>query len=333
MNALQKKLDNFIEEQNFNGVVLISKNNEILLHKGYGLAVIEHNIFNNTDTTFAIASVTKCFTAACILKLAEDNLLHLNDTLEKYLSHFNRGKDITIHHLLSNSSGIANFSLDMDFHPYLQSDNIVRSLIDYIAKQELMFEPGSKFFYSISGYLVLQYIIENVSGMSFEDYLNKTFFTPLGISNTGFLFPDRVVKNKALGYVKSEKEIKLCRWFDMRIAGGGGGLYSTAEDIYKWNNSLLRGTILKYSSIDLIFSKHTKADEMNSYGYGMIVAEGKIYGKDRIKYYHPGGGFGARAFNTIYPEEQIQIILLSNIEDRDAFENTRIGIDQILLNE
>ncbi|MBI9009239.1 MAG: beta-lactamase family protein [Tenericutes bacterium] len=327
---LLETLNSFLDKRGFNGEILISIANEVILKKGYGFASFEHNVPNTADTVMRIASITKQFTAACILKLYEDGLLDLNDLLMKYIPDFIQADKITIHHLLSNSSGIANFELEMDFYPFTTSDNVAKALIDYIKDKPLLFEPGSKFNYSISGYLVLQYIIEIVSKQDFESYLKKTFLKKLGMLDTGFDFPNRVVRNKASCYKITDGLIECADYIDMRIAGGGGGLYSTVMDLYKWNKSLLTHQILKEETIKKMIEPHIKADEVNSYGYGTIIANSEVNGHDIVKYYHPGGGNGVRSFNTYYPQIEVQVILISNVEDVKTFERVRKGIDQIL---
>ena len=319
-------LDKFIAESNFNGVLLFSKDEEIIIKKGYGYASFEYEIKNTPDKIFKIASITKQFTAACILKLYEDRLLKLTDTIDIYIPDFVHGERIQIHHLLSNSSGIANFDLNMDFYHILNRENVLIGLIDYIKDKPLMFEPGTKFFYSISGYLVLQYIIELVTRKTYEEYLKSEFLDNLGMKNTGFEYPDRVIKNRAFPY-KSNKELAKC--FDMRIAGGGGGLYSTIEDLFVWNQALLSHKVLKPETTKMMFTPHIKADEVNSYGYGIIIAKQEDY----LRYYHPGGGFGVRSFNAIYPKSGFQYILITNIEDKETFEKVRKAIEKYIEEE
>lgn len=330
MNLIQK-LDKVIRENDFNGVVLIEKDNKVFYKKAFGYQDKESNILNTIDTKFGIASITKQFTAALILKLVEDGKISLDDTLDKYLPEYKIGKSITIHQVLSNCSGIANFSLDMDFTRFVESKDITASLVDYVITQPLMFEPGTKFFYSISGYLILQYIIEKITGLSYEEFLKTSFLNDLNMDNTGFLSPYKQLKNLAIGYDTLGDTPKRAISFDMRIAGGGGALYSNANDLLIWKKSLLNNQILLKKTTDMMFDKHIRADEVNSYGYGFVVAEGLINEKHRIKYYHPGGGFGIRTFFTIYPEDNVFIVMLSNLGDAKLFNNTRLAIDRIIL--
>lgn len=330
---LAQKLDNAIKGDDFNGVILIEKNNEIIFYKAYGYQDKKNNILNNIKTKFGIASITKQFTAALILKLYEDNRLKLDDTLDMYLPEYEIGKKITVHQVLSNCSGIANFSLDIDFTSFVESEDVTKALVDYIISLPLMFEPGSKFYYSISGYLILQYIIENITGLSYEDYLKESFLDKLNMENTGVLSPNNNVLDLAIGYDSLGDNPKLAINFDMRIAGGGGALYSNATDLLQWEKALLNNQVLQKDNTNLMFTKHIKADEVNNYGYGFVIAQGMINGKQRLKYYHPGGGFGIRTFLTIYPENNITVIMLSNLGDAKIFNNTRTAIDKLLLEE
>ncbi len=325
------QIESKLEQNGYNGVVLIAKGSEVLFANAYGLADHENNIPNTRETVFNIASVTKQFTAASILKLYQENKLNLDDRLEIYIPDFIDSDKITIHHLLSNSSGIANFSLDMDFTEILASDNVLKALIDYIKDKPLMFEPGSQFFYSISGYQVLQYIIETVSQIDYDTYLKENFFIPLEMVNSGFDLPGLVIPNKAKGYDSLDDDIELSPKVDMRIAGGGGGLFSTVDDLLKWKLSIQNHLILNEDMVELMFTGHVRADDVNSYAYGMIEAKGEIWGKERTRYYHAGGSPGIRAFYTIYPEQDYFIIMISNLSDPARFNKSRNDIDEILL--
>ena len=330
MNDLAKKIDQFAKENQFNGSILVSKGEKTILKEGYGYACFEYDVLNEGDTIHRIASITKTFTAACILKLVEEGKLSLRDKISKFILDFVKGDQIRVHHVLSNSSGIANFNLEMDFFEILNSKSVLSSLVDLVKDKPLLFEPGAMFNYSIAGFLVLQYIIEKVSGVSYETYLNEKFFKPLNILNTGLELPNRVVKNKSFNYKKINNEILKADYIDMRIAGGGGGLYSTVNDIHRFNNSILNSEILSKESTDLIFKKHIKADEYNSYGYGMIIAEGILDGKVINKYYHSGGGNGVRSMNTIYPLKNMQAIIITNIEDKEIFNKVYTYIEDLI---
>lgn len=330
MNNLAKKIDDFAKEIKFNGSILVSSHDEIILAEGYGYACFEHGINNKAGTIHRIASITKTFTAACILKLVEDKKLSLKDKISKFIPDFNKGDEISVHHVLSNSAGINNFDLEMDFYEIVNSDNVLSSLIDLVKDKPLLFEPGKMFNYSIAGFLVLQYIIEKVSGISYEEYLKVNFFDKLDIKNTGLEHPNRLVKNKSFNYKIIDEEVALADYIDMRIAGGGGGLFSTVYDIHRFNNSLLNSEILSKESTDKMFTGQIKADEYNSYGYGMIIAKGILDGVQIDKYYHSGGGNGVRSMNTIYHQENMQAIIITNIEDKNNFNKMYTFIEDLI---
>ncbi len=316
-------LEEAIRAVGYKGVFAISKNNKIIKQSAYGYADVKNKKLNELNTIFRIASVTKQFTALAILKLYEESKLNLTDTLDQYMHGFRKGDTITIHHLLSNSSGIPNFSLDLDFDALIDEDNFIESLINLFKSDPEMFEPGEKFFYSISGYIVLQYIIEKVSHLNYETYLANHFFKPLGMTSTGLETPYKKVENMAIPY-KTESE--YARPFDMRIAGGGGGLYSNLHDLSKWLNALFNKNILKKETHDLMLQKHIKADEFNSYCYGMILSETDNY----QRYYHPGGGFGVNSFIAFFPQSNYQYIMISNYEDRESFNQTKKLIEDYI---
>mgnify|MGYP001342073969 CR=1 FL=1 len=331
MKDLKQTLDEYVKQTKFNGAVLVSVDGEIVLEQGYGYANIEHGIKNTPDTVFRIASITKQFTAASVMKLVEEGKVDLSWTIDRYFPEYRHGKKITVHHLMSNSAGIPNFNLYMDFYEILKSEQILMELINLVKDEDLLFKPGTEFYYSISGYLMLQHIIEKESGISFEAFLKKNFFDVLGMNSTGLEEPKRVIMNKAYGYKPVSNGFEVSDYVDMRIAGGGGGIYSTIKDLHLWNMSLLRSKILKSKSTDLIFTGHVKADQVNSYGYGMIIAKGDFYGSNRIRFYHTGGGSGVRSLNTYYPEEGVEMIFISNIEDRDTFNAVTDKVQEMTL--
>jgi len=319
MKDLGQTINQFVSESGYNGAILVAVNGEIILEKGYGYANFENQVPNTADTVFRIASITKQFTAAAILKLVEMGKVNLEWTIDRYFPDYKHGKLVTIHHLMSNSAGIPNFDLFMDFYEVLKAEDLLLTLINLVKDEDLLFTPGTKFYYSISGFLMLQYIVQKESGLDFEKFLALNFFEPLGMFKSGMENPKRVIKDKAFGYIMNKGVIEVSDYSDMRIAGGGGGMYSTVKDLHAWNESLLHSRLLTTKSTDLIFSAHVNADIQNSYGYGMIIAKGDIYSAYRIRYYHSGGGRGVRSFNTIYPEERTEFIFLSNMEDKQTF--------------
>ncbi len=321
------QLNSMIKKTPYNGVVLITEAQKPVFSSGYGYKDISKKQPIDITTPMRIASITKSFTATAILMLQEQGKLKISDSVKKYMP--NCPHEVTIHHLLSNSSGIPNFSLEHDFSEALTSDNVLESLIDIFIHDDLNFKPGSKFEYSVAGYLVLQYILEQVTNDSYYNYLSKNILLPLGMKDTYFESPGLYIEDAAKQYTLRET-LEEVDFFDMRIAGAGGGLISSAADILLFNNALLNNEILSKQSVDLIFGHHTFIVEDNYYGYGMIVTQHNDYSIMRRRNYHSGGGFGVRSFNTFYPDDNLQVILISNTDTKEPFEEVRVMIDKFL---
>ena len=199
--------------------------------------------------------------------------------------------------------------------------------------EPLLFEPGSKYDYSNSGYLLLGYIVERLTHKRFIDYLKERIFEPLGMKDSGFCYHWDIVPEKASGYDKTENGLQVAEYIDMRIAGGGGGLYSTVEDIHKFNDGLLEGKIISLDLLEKMFTSHTEIIESTGYGYGFFIAKRKFEGKTKKVNYHTGGGPGIRTINALYLDEDIQVIVLSNLNDRDMFNNVYNEIEQLIYPE
>jgi len=330
----EKKLlsiERLIRESNFNGCVLIAQGDNIIFKEAYGMANFEHKVQNTLETKFRIASISKQITATAILKLCEEGLLNVDDTLSKFIPDFPRGNEITIHHILSNSSGISNFDLYGDFYDALHNESPILGLIEMFKYKELNFNPGEKYEYSNSGYILLQYLIETVSNQSYEQYLQDNIFSTLGIKSICHDLYQNIILNRACPYDIADNKIVNALFIDMRIAGGGGALMSTIEDVHMFNIALKNYKIINPKSVNAMYSKNAKINQYVDYGYGVFLAEGEIQGKNRRMNYHTGGGPGVRTINAHYPDDNISLIILSNINDSETYKNTKNGIESIIL--
>ncbi len=297
--------------------VLVAQDGKILFEKSYGLANLEHRVPVLPQTTFRIASITKQFTAAAILKLQEEGKLSVNDKLSNFIPGFPRGGDVTLRQLLTHTSGI---------HDYLQETNILSratkattsdAIVEEIKKYPYDFDPGMKWSYNNSGYRLLGYIVEKVSGQNFENFLRAKFFHPLGMSNTGIYRRHLALPHEALGYRRGTNGFDQALW-DPSWSGGDGALYSTVEDLYRWNEGIFNGRVLDGASLAASFTPvKTKENETsydpkgNGYGFGWFV------GRDRgLRYISHGGGIpGFSNMLVRVPDEQFTVILLSNAGD------------------
>lgn len=239
-----------VEAGQFSGTVLIGRDGQIIFERGYGLANREWNMPNDGQTKFRLGSVTKQFTAASILLLAEQGRLRLDDPVSTHIVDAPASWDgITLRHLLSHTSGIPNFTNFPDFFALNTQPATLDSLITRFRNKPLEFTPGTAFNYSNSGYVLLTAVIEKASSQSYEAFVAEKIFQPLGLSQTGYDRHETILPHRASGYTPSEGGMKNARYADMSIPVGAGALYSTARDLMKWNEALFGGKLLKQESV------------------------------------------------------------------------------------
>ena len=312
-SEIEAYLQAYLDNGYFIGSVLVDCAGEILLSKGYGMANLEHNIPNRPQTKFRLASVTKQLTAAAILKLQEQNLLKVNNSLATYLPNYPHGEQITIHQLLNHTAGIPNYTSFDDYQTKKRLATKLDDLIAWFSDRPLEFTPGDRFSYSNSGYVVLAKIIESVSNQSYANYLQQYIFNPLGMNDSGYDRQETILKNRASGYVSTGEGYQNAEYIDMSVPSGAGGIYSTVEDLSKWTRSLYTDVVLNQSSRNTMFASTVKVpteeDEQAYYGYGWFIDI--QHDLDRIS--HDGGIDGFRTHLARYPNEQIAIIVLSNL--------------------
>jgi CubicO group peptidase (beta-lactamase class C family) len=292
--------------------VLVSKDGTILFKKGYGLADIGYKIPVSTVTKFRIGSVTKQFIAAAILKLQEEGRISVTDKLSKFIPDFPRGDEVTIHHLLTHTSGIQSFTSRPGFLETATVYTTNQRMIDSIKTYPYDFNPGENFEYNNSGFFILGYIIEKVTGMSYGSYLKETFFDPLGMKNTGVHTSRLILENEATGYaINNGKFEKALNW-DMSRAGGAGSMYSTVEDLFLWNEAVFNGKVLNDASLKTAFTSvllnNGQKPAAMDYGYGWT-----FWNTRDIRFIgHSGGLHGFLSQLTRQPEEQLTVAVLTN---------------------
>lgn len=323
--TLNKHFQSATDKKWFMGSVLVYKDNKVVLSKGYGLADIENQISNSSFTKFRIASVTKQFTAALVLMLQEKGILSTEDPIRKYYPDFPNGDKITIHHLLSHTSGIMELSTLKEIDSLTLNALPIDFYINYIKSKPLDFEPGSKFKYSNTGYMILTRIIEKASGKSYITLLNERILAPLGMNSTGMDDAENIVMNRASGYYLNQKnEIKNAHYVYLPTLGGAGSLYSTTEDLLKWCKAIQQKKLLKAASWDKI----TKAN-LGNYGYGLFITEIN----KRTVWMHGGGVQGFATQFIYYPNDNALIIILKNIENAPRLFNAQVMAHAVLFGE
>src|SRR5207237_1030940 len=227
---------------------------KILFEKGYGLANLEHRVPITPQTKFRIGSISKQFTASAILKLCEQGTLRLDNKLSKFIPDFPRGDEVTIHHLLTHTSGIHRYTSKPDFMATVMMSVKTEDLINSFKNDPSDFAPGTKWSYNNSGYLLLGYIIEKVSGQTYEGFLGQNFFEPLAMNNTGVHHAIDVLEHEAHGYAYDDGKMKKALNWDMSRAGGAGALYSTVGDLFRWNEAVFHGKVLREESLATAFT-------------------------------------------------------------------------------
>ncbi len=309
-STISKNIDEYFTlltaQNKFSGSLLINRDGEPIICKGYGMSNYEYGISNTPETIFRIASLSKQFTAFAILQLEEKGLLNTEDYILKYIPDYPNGEKITIHHLLTHRSGIAREKTALQTVKFLTSKQIVDYEKD--AADTLLFEPGTDYHYSNVGYNLLAYIIEIVSEKSFEDYLTEYIFIPLGMESSGYYDHKKILKNRAYGYSHDLKNGNslIASEFDGFNISGAGGLYSTVKDLAIWEKDMSK--ILSDEGLNKIRTPYT---EKGGYGYGVQV----VKNHNQLSYLHTGGLEGFMAYLMHLEKDMIDVIFLSNFGD------------------
>ena len=290
----------------FMGSVLIARDGEPIFRRSYGLANVEHDVPNRAETKFRLGSLTKQFTAAAVLLLQERGLLDVRDPIGKHIEDAPHSwEDVSIHNLLTHTSGIPSFTSFPDYEGTWMIPSRPEKTMLRFRDKPLEFRPGKKLSYSNSGYILLAVIIENASGMRYEEFLEKNIFAPLGMNDSGHDSFAAILKHRATGYVEGEGGLEHAPYHDMTIPIGGGDLYSTVDDLLKWDQALYTDRLLSDKSRKAMFTVH-KSD----YGYGWGV--GKMFGR---RIHSHGGGINGFVSQIIrFPEDKATVIVLCNHE-------------------
>ena len=295
----------YVQDKTFMGSVLVARGEEILLSKGYGSANLEWEVPNTPSTKFRLGSITKQFTAASILLLEERGKLKLDDPIKKYLRDAPAAWDrITLFNLLTHSSGIPNFTALPEYKSLEVLDTPVVKTIATVRDKPLDFFPGEKMSYSNSGYLVLGYVIENVSGVSYESFVQENIFTPLGMKDSGYDSNTTVIAHRAAGYSPSPKGPVNAGYIHMSIPHAAGALYSTTEDLLRWEQGLFGGKVVSPASLQKMITPFK-----NNYALGVTVQT--TNGRKVVQ--HGGGIEGFNTFLSYYPDDKLTVAVLANV--------------------
>lgn len=295
----------------FMGSVLVARGDQVIFNRAYGSANLEWNIPNTPATKFRLGSVTKQFTAASILLLEERGKLSVDDPVKKYITDAPATWDkITIFNLLTHTSGLPDFTNLPDYRKLQTLPTTAEGIIARFRDKPLEFEPGARMKYCNSGYVVLGDIIEKLTGESYAQFVQDNLFGPVGMTDSGYDSPTRIISNRASGYVLNAKgEIENSLYLDMTVPHAAGALYSTTGDLLKWEQALFGGKVLKPESLVKMTTPFK-----NNYAFGLFVTT--TDGHKRIE--HSGGIDGFNTELSYYPDDKLTIVVLRNINLRTA---------------
>jgi CubicO group peptidase (beta-lactamase class C family) len=305
-DRLQRVVQPYVDAQVFMGSVLVAKEGKIIFSKGYGMADLEWNVPNSPNTRFNIASMTKQFTAASILLLEDRGKLNTDDLVKKYLSDAPASWDkITIYHLLTHTSGISG---DAAKYEPGTPDKLVFN------DKPLDFQPGEQWAYTNLGYIVLGYLIERVSGQTYEEFVQQNIFKPLGMNDSGVFSFVTIIPRRASGYWPGGNGLENADRPDARLGFSAGSLYSTTEDLLRWEGGLFGGKVLSPASL-----RKMTTPFKNDYACGLHV--NRVNGRLTIE--HDGNNIGFNADMAYYPEDRIAVIVLANLNGTVTGEMTK----------
>ncbi|NEU08671.1 serine hydrolase [Flavihumibacter sp. R14] len=303
--AIDHLLDSASKKYAFNGVALLAQDGQVIIEKGYGWKNIKSNTLHDTASIFQTGSITKAFTAAVILKLQEQGKLSVSDPLAKFLPGYPNGDKITLHHLLTHTSGIYDYTQSLAPYKFIIKKTADRkSILNIFRDKPLAFEPGSGFSYSSSGYYLLGMVIEQVTGKPYEQVVREMIFRPLGMSHSGFDFRGLKSASRSTGYSVFYRERQSVAFdMDSTVLYAAGGIYSTAGDLFRWTEAFSGPKFLSAASRQQALSPYR-----SNYAFGWAVDS--LFGKKFIAH----GGLTANFSSYIlhFVDEDITLILLSN---------------------
>ena len=290
--------------------ILVAKDGKPIYRKAFGMADLELQVPLTPENVFELGSITKQFTAVAILMLQEQGKLKVTDDITKYIPDYpTQGKSITIYQLLNHTSGIKSYTDMPSFMTQARLDKTPTELIEVFKNEPMDFEPGEKFKYNNSGYILLGFIIEKVSGMSYEDFIEQNIFSPLKMNDSYYGSNSEIIPNRASGYKMENEGYANSDYLSMSLPYAAGSLMSTVDDLLKWQNAINGNKLITKESLETaIHGSNLKNGEHIPYGFGWSELEVK----EAKGYSHGGGIFGYTTHEIYFPEEDVYVVGLTN---------------------
>lgn len=292
--------------------VLVSRNGQLVYEKAFGMANLELNKPMQVDNVFWIASIGKQFTAVAILQLMEQGKLNLQDEITKYIPDYpTQGSRITIENLLTHTSGIYNFSGMEDPEKKLALDCTPDEVIDFFKNLPMRFPSGTKWEYSNSGYFLLGYIIEKITGKPYSEYLSENIFKPIGMKNSLYANEKRIIENRVGAYSVGDNGFENSKPRNITHVYSAGAIQTTIEDFFKWHQAVHSYKLVKKETLAKAFTRFKLADGTETdYGYGWRL--GYVYDSPSI--WHGGLITGFGAMEIYLPKEDVFVAVFSNCD-------------------
>jgi CubicO group peptidase (beta-lactamase class C family) len=311
--SLESKIDKILSNQfksSETGVsALVAKNGKIIYRKAFGKANLELDVDMTSENVFEVGSITKQFTSVAILMLLEEGKLSLEDDITKFIPAYpTNGKKITVHHLLTHTSGIKSYTSIQRFGEVMTIDETPLKFIDFFKNEPMDFDPGEKYLYNNSGYFILGYIVEKVSGISYPKFIQERIFDVIDMKSSYYGSHTKLIKNRASGYQK-RAEFSNAQYISLSLPYAAGSIMSTVDDMLKWQTAIANNVFIKQTTIDKAFTNYTlnNGDKIN-YGYGWSINE--INDVPTIE--HGGAIPGYLSMGVFVPSKNIYVILFSN---------------------
>ncbi len=302
---MEQVIRSFVEKKQFMGAVLVARGNDVLLDQGYGFADVEWKVPDSPKAKFRLGSITKQFTAASIMLLQERGKLKVTDPVKNYLPDAPAAWDkITIFNLLTHTSGIPSFTGFPDYHSFERVPITPKELVALFRDKPLDFQPGEKWSYSNSGYALLGYLIEKISGETYAKFVEDDIFKPLGMKDSGYDSNSAIIPDRAQGYTRGPDGLANAGYINMTVPFSAGGLYSTTGDLLRWEQGLFGGRLLSPESL-----KQMTTPFKDDYAFGLMVRT-----ENGHKVIDHGGGI--EGFNTMlayYPDDKLTVAVLGNL--------------------
>ncbi len=309
--ALNAYLVAATRNEQFSGTVLLARDGKPVFLRSYGMANYELSVPNRPDTVFRLASITKQFTALAVMQLQEQNKLHVDDPICRYLVDCPAAwRPITIRQLLNHMSGIPNFSSLPEWDEVLsRRDYTPTELVALFRNLPLKFAPGEKYDYSNSGYHLLGLIIERTSGMPWGAYVKRHILIPVGMTHSGDDNSRAIVPHRASGYYSLGTTFINAPIISHTVGYAAGGLHSTVGDLLLWERALAPGKLVSQASLDAMFTP-----AKNNYGFGWRI--GERFGRREMD--HSGSDNGFSTYIIRFPADRLTAIVLSNSDRASA---------------